>query len=780
VAKRTMKLNKTVKPRPHQVRAIKAILSGFSRHDRGKLIMACGTGKTLAYLWSAQRLKARRVLIATPSIALVGQILRESKRVYPSGFDALAVCSDVKVAPSEDLGMSVKALQEQTCVDVTTSPVRIGEFLRHRPKRVAIVISTYASLDRVGKAQIKKAIKPFDLAIADEAHHCAGAADSMAALFLDERKIRTRRRLFATATPRVFTARARAKASDEETELYCMDDAARFGPTFHNLSFADAIEQKLIADWRLSIVVTTKPEIAQVIRQNTETDIGGGEVAAATQLAHRITLLKAAASHRAGRWLAFHNTVAASRVFVDGHSASLDALNSRIRNSWSSMVCASHVDGTMSVDRRAAIIERLDTNPRSILTVVSNCRVLGEGVDMPAADGLILCNPRRSVIELAQCMGRALRLGGTPDKIATLVVPIYIEDRADQTPEEILESSEFIFVGQVLRAIRANDSRLEQEMKAIRADVNQKIEVRRNGNELILSDRIRIHLPDAETAPRLSLREFERGLRMRVCAMTNADSAGKKREILRLAMAGKPKPKLNTTLGRVLCNYAYHKAQYYDAAFDSKIRKLRPDWFVTPSDRIKQKQEILIRMARQAKPRPKAATPMGSALCGYTNTKSDRYDAEFDSEIRQLRPAWFAVGRALAMAKRKKIFSMALGKAPRPHHSSKLGQSFYGYTNPKASTYDAGFDSQIRKLRPDWFVTQYDRANEKKARLMELGAIASDKPKHHETLGRALYNYTYRKSETYDAAFDSKIRKLKPDWFRLRSTGRHNSGSFVD
>jgi predicted helicase len=237
------------KPRPHQREAIDAVVQGFETADRGQLIMACGTGKTLAALFIKEKVAANRTLVLLPSLSLLKQTLREWTANSTREFEFRAVCSDdtvvdddAAVSRTSDLG-----------VPVTTSPTEIAGFLRRRsvPR---VVFATYQSSPQIAKAFKLGRVPGFDLVVADEAHRCAGPTRSEFATILDPTKIKGARRLFMTATPRYFTGRIVREAKEADYEVASMDDEAKFGTVFHRLPFGEAIERELLTDYQVAVV----------------------------------------------------------------------------------------------------------------------------------------------------------------------------------------------------------------------------------------------------------------------------------------------------------------------------------------------------------------------------------------------------------------------------------------------------------------------------------------------------------------------------------------------
>jgi len=216
-------------PLPHVREPIRANEKGFSNHERGQLIMACGTGKTLAGLWIAEHLRSTRTLVLVPSLSLLAQTLREWSANASGTFEYLAVCSDATVVAEDEFVQRTAELG----LPGTTSPDAIAAFLRQRGRRV--VFATYQSSPQIAAAY-RGRTPAFDLAIADEAHRCAGRVPSEFATILDDDQIRAQRRLFMTATPRYYTTRLRHEAGLLDVEVASMDDTEVLGLVLHRLT----------------------------------------------------------------------------------------------------------------------------------------------------------------------------------------------------------------------------------------------------------------------------------------------------------------------------------------------------------------------------------------------------------------------------------------------------------------------------------------------------------------------------------------------------------------
>lgn len=456
------------RPKTHQRAAIKSVISGFKDKHRGQLIMACGTGKTLTGLWINEAMNSRQTLLLVPSISLVQQNLHEWGRNAKESFDCLVVCSDETVR-GDRTDAAVQHVSELG-IDVTTNPKQIAAFLKKRRKRPAVVISTYHSSDRVSRGQ-QHAKRWFDLTLCDEAHRLTGDRSSAFATVLDEKKIRSRKRLFMTATPRYFTERAKRKANESELQLASMDDEQVFGPEFHILSFREAIEAKpkpLLTEYQVAIIGVTSNDVRRWIDESRLVRTKEGVSTDAKQLASQIGLAKAITKYGLRRIITFHRTVKRARDFVDAKKrdalpaviAHLPNQRKRKRRLW-----ARHISGETPASTRRSLLIALQQKPEDTIAVLSNCACLKEGVDVKSLDGIAFIDPRSSMVDIIQAVGRVIRL--SPDKqVGTIVLPVFIDESQDV--EAALACSTFKHVWQVIRALRAHDSRLADHLDKVR------------------------------------------------------------------------------------------------------------------------------------------------------------------------------------------------------------------------------------------------------------------------------------------------------------------------
>lgn len=429
-------------PRPHQVEALTDLTRALAVHDRTQLVMACGSGKTLVGRWHAQASDAGRILVLVPSLALVAQTLREWRRANGNTatgwrFDALVVCSD----PTTSDGAAERSRTddgdqadvdaptwEEVRAEVTTDPAAAIRFLRRQqPGRPQVIFSTYHSAHVVAAAQARtRAV--FDLAICDEAHRLAGQPRESFRIVLDSRAVVARKRLFMTATPRRF----------EGEGGISMDDPRLFGPVSHTVTFGEAIDAGLLADYQVLVVAGRAGEH--------HTDERGPSTVPSA-------LFDAIDSHRITRVLTFHGRVAKAAAFADAVDGTATA--------GGRMVAARHVCGTMPTSYRTQSLDWLADRASRHVRVISNARCLAEGVDVPAVDAIMFADQRSSVVDIIQAVGRVLR--PAPGKTrGTIILPVTLPPDGDD--DSSLAVTTFAHVWTVLRGLRAHDQRLGAEI----------------------------------------------------------------------------------------------------------------------------------------------------------------------------------------------------------------------------------------------------------------------------------------------------------------------------
>jgi superfamily II DNA or RNA helicase len=441
-------------PRPYQVEAIKNVISGFQTASRGQLIMACATGKTLTCLWVKEDLKAQRTVVFVPSLGLLSQILNEWTPNVRQPFDVVCVCSDKSVG-ERDYDECVIHPPELG-YPVTTDPAEIARFLRRDINLV--IFSTYQSSPRIAAAQSERGVPHFDLVVADEAHRCAGKVDNAFGTVLDEKLIKSKRRLFATATPRIYTTRIKKNAKESGYEVVDMGDEKRFGKPLHTLTFEKAINYKpnsLLTDYQVVVVAVDDADIKEWIdgRYLVKTDTG--LQADAKSLAVQTGLLKAIEKYNLHRIIAYHGRIRRSEKFTQEITQVAEWLPNEHKPKGK--LWAEHVSGEMPTDERRRILKWLENVGPDEVGIVSNAKCLQEGIDVPALDGIIFNDPKYSEIDIIQCVGRALRLSKNKTK-GFILIPVFVGQTDDV--QAALETSDFKPVWDVLNALKSHDDRL--------------------------------------------------------------------------------------------------------------------------------------------------------------------------------------------------------------------------------------------------------------------------------------------------------------------------------
>ncbi len=367
---------------------------------------------------------------------------------------------------------------------MTSSAVEVAAFLRKQGTRV--VFSTYQSSPLVAEAL--QDCPEFDFIVADEAHRCAGAEAKKFSMVLDNNKIPGRRRQFATATPRYYTGRVKQEADEKDYEIASMDDRQSFGPVFHRLSFGEAIERDLLADYQVLVIGVDDPMCRELAEIGSLVTLDGNTTTDARTLSSQIGLVKAIRDRDLHRVITFHSRVASASKFVHTLPDVIKWTPEHKRPSGE--VWTEHVNGKMNAGQRGQRIDKLrhlGSNERGVL---SNAKCLAEGVDVPALDGVAFIDPKRSAIDITQAVGRAIRKvrGAKTQKVGTIVIPVYVA--STESPEATLEKSVFEPVWSVVRALREHDDVLAEQLDELRRSLGRQATTR-----LELPSRLLIDLP---------------------------------------------------------------------------------------------------------------------------------------------------------------------------------------------------------------------------------------------------------------------------------------------
>lgn len=479
-------------PREHQKQAFTNVVAGLKVADRGKLIMACGTGKTFTSLMIAEKLAGRGgfVLFLVPSLALLSQSLTEWTQESGTPLHSFAVCSDSDVGKKRKKDDdTVQTFMHELRYPATTDAKRLAFEVqkRHDGRNMSVVFATYHSIDVISKAQAKYGLPDFDLVIGDEAHRTTGATfdgedESNFVKVHDAKFIRAKKRLYMTATPRIYGDHAKATAERDNIVLASMDDEKLFGKELHVITFSEAVKRGLLVDYKVIVLAVEEAHVnrrlqtllkdennqlkvddaAKIVgcwkalsKQGlTESLVGDGNpMQRAVAFCQVIELQKGAKTHK----VSSKHIAGMFKAVVDAYRESAAGTEEGLAQ----LTCeAEHVDGSMNASEKEQKLAWLKEDPPdATCRVLSNVRCLSEGVDVPALDAVLFLTPRNSQVDVVQSVGRVMR--NAPGKRRGYVVlPVVIP--AGVEPHEALNDNKtYKVVWQVLQALRSHDDRFD-------------------------------------------------------------------------------------------------------------------------------------------------------------------------------------------------------------------------------------------------------------------------------------------------------------------------------
>ncbi|MFP6088177.1 type ISP restriction/modification enzyme [Helicobacter pylori] len=491
------------KPRSHQIEAINATKEYFSdpKNARGKLIMACGTGKTYTSLKIMESLDPKITLFLVPSIALLSQTFREYAQEKSEPFYASIVCSDDKVGSSknednDDINFSELPIKPSTRLEDILS---VYEKAQKENKRF-IIFSTYQSALRIKEAQ-EAGLNEIDLIICDEAHRTVGAMyssnerDDKNAFTLchSDENIKAKKRLYMTATPKVYSESSKAKAKEKDNVIYSMDDADTFGEEIYTLNFSKAIALDLLTDYKVIILAVRKEnlsgvtnsvnkKISQLEAKGTKLDkklinnefvckiIGTHKGLAKQDLIvldeenkedHNLKPYDTAPSQRA---INFCKSINTSKNIKDSFEKIMECYDEELKKkSFKNLkISIDHIDGTMNCKDRLEKLEKLNQFEPNTCKVLSNARCLSEGVDVPALDSIVFFDGKSAMVDIIQAVGRVMRKAKRK-KRGYIILPIALEESEIKNLDEAVNNTNFKNIWKVIKALRSHDSSLVDE-----------------------------------------------------------------------------------------------------------------------------------------------------------------------------------------------------------------------------------------------------------------------------------------------------------------------------
>lgn len=501
------------KLRPHQERALDDILAKMGTEngvERGKLIMACGTGKTFTSLKAAEALAGRggRVLFLVPSLSLLSQTLTEWTQESALPLHSFAVCSDSDVGKKrkkdDDI---VQTFTHELRYPATTNAQSLAREVsrRHDAVHMSVVFSTYHSIGVISQAQQCHSLVDFDLIICDEAHRTTGATfgDEDESHFVkvhDAAFIRANKRLYMTATPRIYGDAAKATAEKDKVALCSMDDPTLYGETLHTITFSEAVSEKLLVDYKVIVLAIDAKHISQRLqdllkdednqikvddaakivgcwkalsKQGLTQDIEGDNSAMSRAVAfcQVIEQVQGNKTHKvSSKQIAsmFQKVVEAYQEF-EKNNVTLKAPDALPAPALELVCEAEHVDGSMNASQKEAKLNwlKVDAAPNTC-RILSNVRCLSEGVDVPALDAVLFLSPRNSQVEVVQSVGRVMR-NAPGKKRGYVVLPVVIPS-GREAHEALNDNKTYRVVWQVLQALRSHDDRFDAMIN--RLDLN--------------------------------------------------------------------------------------------------------------------------------------------------------------------------------------------------------------------------------------------------------------------------------------------------------------------
>ncbi|WP_187923609.1 DEAD/DEAH box helicase [Helicobacter pylori] len=492
------------KPRTHQIEAINATKEYFSspKNARGKLIMACGTGKTYTSLKIMEALDPKIMLFLAPSIALLSQTFREYVQEKSDPFYASIVCSDDKVGQSknednDDIKFSELPIKPSTRLEDILS---VYEKAQKENKRF-IIFSTYQSALRIKEAQ-EAGLGKIDLIICDEAHRTVGAMyssnerDDKNAFTLchSDENIKAKKRLYMTATPKVYSESSKAKAKESDNVIYSMDDADTFGEEIYTLNFERAIALDLLTDYKVIILAVRKENlsgvtnsvnkrISQLKAEGTKLDkklinnefvckiIGTHKGLAKQDLIvlddknkEDHNLQNKADTFVSQRAISFCKSIQTSKNIKDSFETIMECYDEELKKkSFKNLqITIDHVDGTMNCKERLEKLEELNQFEPNTCKVLSNARCLSEGVDVPALDSIVFFDGKSAMVDIIQAVGRVMRKAKRK-KRGYIILPIALEESEIQNLDEAVNNTNFKNIWKVIKALRSHDPSLVDE-----------------------------------------------------------------------------------------------------------------------------------------------------------------------------------------------------------------------------------------------------------------------------------------------------------------------------
>jgi predicted helicase len=483
---------------PHVLEVRDKVFEYFKENERGRLIMACGTGKTMTSLKIAEKQTENKgtILFLVPSIALIGQTLKEWSSQADEPINPICICSDPEITKNrtkddQDLTSTIDLAWPAS----TDSNYILKQFQHYKNANngMTVVFSTYQSINVIAKAQevlLKNGFPEFDLIICDEAHRTTGYTepgmdDSAFVKVHDADFIKAKKRLYMTATPRLYDVEAQSKAAKNDVPLWSMDNEAYFGKEIHRIGFGEAVERGLLTDYKVIILTLNDKDVPPAVQKMIANDKAEIKTDHLTKLIGTVNALSKQFLGNESikvegdespmkRAVAFCGSIANSNEIATSYNlASENYLESLPEEKKKKMVTvqAQHMDGTMAAPQRDQMLSWLKEETQgNECRIITNVRVLSEGVDVPSLDAVLFLSARNSQVDVVQSVGRVMRKS-EGKKYGYIIIPVVVP--ADVAPEHALDDNErYKVVWTVLNALRAHDDRFNATINKI--ELNKK------------------------------------------------------------------------------------------------------------------------------------------------------------------------------------------------------------------------------------------------------------------------------------------------------------------
>lgn len=485
-------------PMGHQKKAIDAALEHYRTADRGKLIMACGTGKTFTSLKIAEQLTNNEglVLFLVPSIALLGQTLEEWTANASQPINAVCICSDPEVSKrkekNEDIdSFSIVDLALPASTDV---PIILKQLEQARGDAgMTVVFNTYQSIDVIAKAQKQcNDSFSFDLVICDEAHRTTGVTlsnedESSFVKVHNNDFIRAKKRMYMTATPRLYHDDAKKKAVDNDMILCSMDDASLYGEEFYHIGFGEAVSRGLLSDYKVMVLTVNEndmTEAAQKMVSDGQTEIPADDVnkligcinALSKEIIGDSGLVKSSDPESMCTAVAFCRSIKISKQITNPFNQMGDLYYKSLSNEQRCRMVtveSDHIDGTMAATERGQKLSWLKSVPLNTMQcrILTNVRCLSEGIDVPSLDAVMFLSARNSQVDVVQSVGRVMRRA-SGKKYGYIIIPIVVPSDV-QSEKALSNNADYSVVWTVLNALRAHDDRFKATINKLELNKNK-------------------------------------------------------------------------------------------------------------------------------------------------------------------------------------------------------------------------------------------------------------------------------------------------------------------